>query len=265
MNEVFRHCALAGYDALELTLNKEDRVGFTMASTEAEMREIASLAEQSGIGLKSLSTGLMWDNSLSSPDQAVRERGRDVVKKQLEIASVLGLDTVLTVPAYCTEEVAYDQCYERSQEELAKLAPLAEQAGVRIGIENVWNKFLLSPMEMARYVDELGSDYVKVYFDIGNVMLFGHPEQWIRILGSRIAKVHAKDFRRAAGHYHGFVPLLSGDVRWKEVMRALGEIGYEDTLTAEISAYGEDPLQAVYDTARQLDAIINEGPGEKRR
>ncbi|MDF2668544.1 MAG: xylulose 5-phosphate 3-epimerase [Paenibacillus sp.] len=260
LQQVIEHCSKAGYDALELTLNKPDRVGFTMDSTEAEIREVGRIAAEHGIRLRSLSTGLMGENSLSSPDADVRERGRSVVVKQLEIASILGLDTILTVPAYCNEEVTYAQCYERSQAELSRLAPMAEQAGVSIGIENVWNKFLLSPIEMARYIDELGSGAIRAYFDIGNVMLFGHPEQWIEILGSRICKVHAKDFRRAAGHYHGFVPLLSGDVRWPAVMKALRDIGYADTLTAEISAYAQSPLQAVYDTARQLGAIINGEP-----
>ncbi|WP_135548589.1 sugar phosphate isomerase/epimerase family protein [Paenibacillus cymbidii] len=261
LQEVFAHCAKAGYDALELTLNKPDRVGFTLESTERDIREAGRMAEAYGIRLRSLSTGLMLENSLSSPDAAVRERGRGVVMKQLEIASLLGMDTILTVPAYCNEEVTYAQCYERSQEELFRLIPLAEQAGVRIGIENVWNKFLLSPLEMARYIDEMGSPALGAYFDIGNVMLYGHPEQWIDILGRRIFKVHAKDFRRAAGHYHGFVPLLSGDVKWNAVASALLSIGYEDTLTAEISGYAEMPLQAVYDTARQLTAIIGGQPG----
>jgi hexulose-6-phosphate isomerase len=256
MKEVFEHCRKAGIEALELTLNAPGREGFTMASAEREILEVKAMAEDNGIQLRSLSTGLMRENSLSSPDPAVRERGRDVIKKELEIASLLGMDTVLTVPAYCTEDVTYDQCYARSQEELAKVIPLAEQANIRIGIENVWNKFLLSPLEMARYVDELGSTHLKVYFDIGNVMLFGYPEQWISILGGRICKVHAKDFRRDAGNYHGFVPLLSGNVRWPAVIQALRDIGYADTLTAEISGYATHSLQAVYDTARQLKTIL---------
>lgn len=256
--QVFEHARKAGYDGVELTMNKPDRVGFTGDSTEAEIREAAAMAADKGLALRSLSCGLMFDNSLSSPDPAVRERGRNIVRKLLETAALIGADTILTVPAYCVDDdTAYDEIYKRSQEELAKLLPEAEQLRIRIGVENVWSKFLVSPLEMARYVDELGSPAAAVYFDIGNVMLFGHPEQWIRILGQRICKVHAKDFRRVAGYYHGFVPLLSGDVRWKAVREALREIGYDDVLTAEISGYAEYPLQAVYDTARHLDVIIH--------
>jgi hexulose-6-phosphate isomerase len=258
LKDVFAHCRKAGFEALELTLNAPGRAGFTLDSTEREILEVKAMAEDNGIRLRSLATGLMREYPLSSPDPAVRARGRDVIRKELEIASLLGCDTVLVVPAYCSEEVTYDQCYARSQEELVKVIPLAEKANIRIGIENVWNKFLLSPLEMARYVDELGSEYLKVYFDIGNVVLFGYPEQWIQILGRRICKVHAKDFRRDAGSYHGFVPLLSGDVRWPSVIRALRDIGYTDTLTAEVSGYATQPLQAVYDAAHQLRAMLAE-------
>ncbi|WP_135553697.1 sugar phosphate isomerase/epimerase family protein [Paenibacillus cymbidii] len=256
LRDVFAHTRKAGYDAIELTLNNPDRVGFTLDSSEMEIREVGEIAQSHGIQLRSLSCGLMWDHSLSSPNPQVREKGRDIVKKQLEIASILGMDTVLVVPAYCTEEVTYDQCYDRSQEELAKLLPYAEQVKITIGIENVWNKFLLSPLEMIRYMDEIGSAFIKVYFDIGNVMLFGHPEQWIRMLGKHICKIHAKDFIRAVGNSKGFVPLLAGDVPWRAVMQALKDIGYDDVITAEITAYCESALQAVYDTSRHLDAII---------
>jgi hexulose-6-phosphate isomerase len=127
---------------------------------------------------------------------------------------------------------------------------------VAIGIENVWNKFLLSPLEMARYIDELNSDFAKAYFDVGNVLQFGYPEQWIRILGKRINKVHVKDFSTKVGNITGFVPLLAGDVNWPAVVEALEEIGYDDVITAELSPYTIGPKQLPIDTARHMDVIL---------
>lgn len=259
LESVFEHSSKAGFDAVELNLYTPGNVGLTLETTAAEAQQVRKLADSYGIRLRSLSTGLMWSHSLSSEEASVREQGRNIVTKQLELASELEIDTVLVVPAFVKKEGSngYDVAYSRSQEELSKLAPLAERYQVHIGVENVWNKFLLSPLEMARYIDELGSDYIGAYFDVGNVLNFGYPEQWIRILGSRIRKVHVKDFKTSVGNAGGFVPLLAGDVDWPQVRAALNEIGYKDTLTAELSWYAANPLQTVYDTARHLDVIIS--------
>jgi L-ribulose-5-phosphate 3-epimerase len=261
LEEVFEHAQKAGYDAIELNLGAEGAIGPNLSSTAAELRAIRRIAEFFGLQLRSVSCGLMWDNSLAAAQSEVRDRAYAIVAKQLETASELGADTILTVPGYCLDDTtSYDQIEQRSREQLERLLPIAERYGVMIALENVWNKFLLSPTEMARYVDEIGSPRLGVYFDVGNVMPYGHPEQWIRILGTRIRKVHVKDFRRAVGNGSGFVPLLSGDVPWKAVMKALREIGYADTLTAEIGAYPAYPVQAVYDTSRHLDVLIEGEP-----
>ncbi|WP_127585716.1 sugar phosphate isomerase/epimerase family protein [Paenibacillus koleovorans] len=261
LEDVFEHAQKAGYDAIELNLGAEGAIGPNLASTAVELREIRRLADTYGLKLRSLSCGLMWDNSLSAVQPEVRERGYAIVVKQLETASELGADTILTVPGYCLDEsTSYDSLEERSEAQLERLLPIAERHAVTIALENVWNKFLLSPTEMARFIDAFDSPWLGVYFDVGNVMPYGHPDQWIRILGNRIRKVHVKDFRRAVGNGSGFVPLLSGDVPWKAVMRALREIGYADTLTAEIGAYQAYPVQAVYDTSRHLDVLIEDEP-----
>ncbi|WP_127578923.1 sugar phosphate isomerase/epimerase family protein [Paenibacillus koleovorans] len=256
LEKVLSVSAEAGYDAVELNLYAPGGIGFTTDISAGEAEAIGRLARSYGIQLRSLSTGLMGRNPLSSPDPALREQGRGVVTKQLEIAELLGMDTVLVVPGLVNADTRYDECYERTQPELRLLAAEAEKRGVRIGVENVWNKFLLSPLEFARYIDEIGSPNVGAYFDVGNVLLFGFPEQWIRILGSRILKVHVKEFKTAVGNGGGFVPLLAGDVNWKAVREALQAIGYTDTLTAEISPYAADPYQLAYDTARHLDFVI---------
>lgn len=256
LEQVLAVSSSAGYDAVELNLYEPGGIGLTMDITAAEAEKVGNLARSHGLQLRSLSTGLMGQNPLSSADASVREQGRRVVTKQLELAELLGIDTVLVVPGTVDPDTSYDQCYDRSLKELKLLASEAERRKTRIGIENVWNKFLLSPLEMARYVDEIGSPNVGVYFDVGNILLYGYPEQWIRILGPRIFKIHVKDFLTAVGNGNGFVSLLAGDVNWKAVREALHEIGYTDTLTAELGIYAADPLQLVYDTSRHLDIII---------
>ncbi|SMF80951.1 hexulose-6-phosphate isomerase [Paenibacillus uliginis N3/975] len=256
LDELFHHAKLAGYDAVELNLNPFGGIGLTMESTPDEAEAILALATKHGIKLRSLSTSLLWRAPLSATDPAVRAEGAAIVTKQIELASLLGLDTILVVPGVVNADNPYDECYNQSQDEIRKLLPIAEQHGVYIGIENVWNKFLLSPLEMNRYIDELDSPMAAVYFDVGNILQYGYPEQWIRILGHRIKKVHVKDFNTNIGNGAGFVPLLSGNVNWREVRRALHEISYNDTLTAELSPYAADPFQMAYDTSRQLDIII---------
>ena len=261
LEEVFAHAKSAGFDAIELNLGPEGAIGPHVSSTAADLAAVRRLAEKNGLLLRSLSCGLMWDFPLSAPQPEVRRRGREIVAKQLETARELGADTILTVPGYCLDDdTSYELVERRSREELERLLPLAEKLGVTIAVENVWNKFLLSPTEAAAYVDRFGSERIGVYFDVGNVMLYGHPEQWIQILGKRIRKIHLKDFRRSVGNGHGFVPLLAGDVKWPKVMDALRKIGYNDTLTAEIGAYACYPLQAVYDAARHIDVLLHGTP-----
>jgi L-ribulose-5-phosphate 3-epimerase len=257
---VFEHSAKAGFDTVELNLQEAGSPGITLDSSAGELEAIVKQANTHGLKLMSISCGLMYPNSLSSSDPEVRTRGSRIVARQLETAGIMGLDTALLVPAFVTDEdQPYDEAYKRSQEEIHKLIPIAEMNSVAIGIENVWNKFLYSPLEMARYIDELGSDYVGAYYDVGNIVNFGYPEQAIRILGQRIKKIHVKDFRRAVGTGHGVVTLLSGDVNWIAVREALQAIGYDGPLTAELTAYTHAPYQLAYDTARHLQVIINGG------
>ncbi|WP_338788715.1 sugar phosphate isomerase/epimerase family protein [Metabacillus sp. FJAT-53654] len=256
LEEVFEYSKEAGFDAIELNLYDSGGIGLTMDTTPGEADAIVKLALSYGLQLRSLSTGLLWQNQLSSANENVREQGRKIILKQIELASVMGIDTVLVVPGSVTQDVSYDDCYKRSQEELKKVLDEAEKRQVAIGIENVWNKFLLSPLEMARYIDELNSEYAKAYFDVGNVLQFGYPEQWIRILGKRISKVHVKDFSTKVGNITGFVPLLAGDVNWSAVVEALEEIGYDDVITAELSPYAIGPKQLPIDTARHMEVIL---------
>ncbi|MCZ8511674.1 sugar phosphate isomerase/epimerase [Paenibacillus filicis] len=261
LETIFATCQKAGYETVELNVYEPGGVGLTMDTTAAEAEAIGAMARHYGLQLRSLSTGLLGKYPLTSNDESVRAAGRRAVQKQLELASLLGIDTILVVPGRVNDEVSYDVCYTRSQQELQKLVPDAEARGIYIGIENVWNKFLQSPLEMARYIDELQSPFAAAYYDVGNTLIVGFPDQWIRILGHRIKKVHVKDFKPNVGNYNGFVPLLAGDVPWARVREALLDIGYADTLTAELDAYASTAEQLIYDTSRHLDFIIS---GEAR-
>jgi L-ribulose-5-phosphate 3-epimerase len=256
LEHIFKTCREAGIDYVELNVGKAGQVGLTMESTAKDARDIKSLAEQHGIGLRSLSTGLLGTYMLSSEDSSIRAQGKRVIEKQIQLANEMNIDTILVVPGRVNEQTSYDDCYVRSQRELREMIPLAESSGVCMAIENIWNKFLLSPLEFANYVDELSSNAVGAYFDVGNVLLYGFPEQWIRILGKRIRRIHVKDFKVTVGYYDGFVPLLAGDVNWLEVRKALQEIGYTDTVSAELTAYKSDPDRLIFDTSAQLDFIL---------
>ena len=229
----------AGFEGVELALNGEGEL--SIASTEAEILEVKKAADDLGLSLYSLSCGLCWDYRLSDDDPTLRQKAKDMIKKQLETAKILGADTILVIPGVvnvefsCPEKkVAYDVVYERALAGLNDLKSYAESLQVSIGLENVWNKFLLSPIEMRDFIDKIGSDYVGSYLDVGNTVYCGYPEDWVRILGKRIKKVHFKDYRMQAGGLHGFVDLLAGDVDYPEVIKAFGEIGYDGWVSAEM-------------------------------
>lgn len=215
-----------------------------------EIKAMRDASEQTGVRIHSVIFG-GWGAPLSSPDPAVAGKGAADLAAALESAKALGADNVLLVPAVVNESTRYSEAYERSQKQIRKLIPQAEKLKVMILVENVWNNFLLSPIEFARYVDELKSPWVQAYFDVGNVLAFGWPEDWIRTLGKRIKKVHLKDFKRGPRQ---FCNLRDGDVNWPEVRKALREVGYKDFVTSELGGGDEAYLRDVVD---RMDKIIN--------
>ncbi len=212
-------------------------------------RRLGRLARQAGVPIHSIVYG-GWGAPFSDPDPKVIEKGLAGMETALRSAKALGAGAVLLVPAVVKEDVSYDQAYKRSQRHIRKLLPLAEELGVIIAVENVWNKFLLSPLEFARYVDEFESPWLKAYFDIGNVILFGYSQDWIRTLGKRIVKIHLKDFKRNG---YKWTNLLDGDVNWPQVRRALDEIGYDGFLTTELRGGDEAHLT---DLAGRIDRFF---------
>ena len=252
----------AGFDGVELALDEQGPVNLN--STKEEMLEIKTFAESIGLELYSVASGLYWTYNYTSADEATREKAKAITRKQLEVASWLGCDTILVVPGAvkvafdpASELAEYDVAYERALAALKELATYAEELKVAIGVENVWNKFLLSPLEMADFIDKVGSDYVGSYFDVGNVLYIGYPEHWIKVLANRIKKVHFKDYRVAAGDLYGFVDLLAGEVNWPAVMQQFENVGYDNWVTAEmLPPYTHYPETIVYNTSNAMDKIL---------
>ena len=221
--------------------------------------EVVKSLEATGLKAASVCCHTHWAKPLSDADPGVRSIGLEGLKQSLRDAKRYGAESVLLVPAVVNKRVAYNDAYTRSQIEIRKAVPLAEELGVHISIENVWNQFLLSPMEAARYVDEFNSPMVGWHFDIGNVINFGFPEQWIRILGKRIQRLHIKEYslkrRDEGGPYKGFnVPFLEGDNDWPSVMKALDEVGYSGWGIAEQGGGGS--LEGLKDLAQRMDKIF---------
>lgn len=235
----FKLAKKCGFDGIE---------GSPMNDLDAA-RQLGNLSRQAGVPIHSIVRG-GWDTPFSDPDPKVIDKGLATMETALRSAKVLGAETVLLVPAIVNENVSYAQAYKRSQTHIKKLLPLAEELGVVIAVENVWNKFLLSPLEFARYVDEFESPWLKAYFDIGNVILFGYSQDWIRTLGKRIVKIHLKDFKRRG---YEWTNLLDGDVNWPQVRRALDEISYDGYLTTELRGGDEAYLT---DLAQRVDRFF---------
>lgn len=212
-------------------------------------KKLGDTAREAGVPIHGIVFG-GWHAPFSSPDPAVIEEGLNGMRTALHSAKAQGATTVLLVPAVVNGEVRYVDAYTRSQEHIRKLLPLAEELDVVIAVEFVWNYFLLSPMEFARYVDEFNSPYLQAYFDTGNVVKFGWAEDWIRTLGKRTAKIHLKDYARKT---HSWENLREGDVNWPEVRKAMAEAGYNSFLTTELKGGDEAYLR---DLSERIDKII---------
>jgi len=195
--------------------------------------EMLAASRKTSLRIHSVMNQEHWRSPLSSSDPAVVERSMEGMLTSLKNAKLWGADTVLLVPAVVNADTTYAEAWERSQRQIRKLIPEAEQRQIIIGIEEVWNKFLLSPLEFARYVDDFQSPWIRAYFDVGNVVLTGYPQDWIRTLGKRIVKLHIKDFSFKK-NVAQFVPLYEGDINWAAVHSALADIGYKGTATVEL-------------------------------
>ncbi|NLJ35252.1 MAG: sugar phosphate isomerase/epimerase [candidate division WS1 bacterium] len=255
VEQVLNRARELGFDAVELTLEAAGDI--TAATSDADLSQIRQLADRLGLKLPTFATGLHWQHPLVGPGGIEGTEGIEIVKHEVRCARVLGASTVLTVPCTVGPELDYDIAYRTALGVYRKLGDIGSEAGVNIGVENVWNKFLVSPLEFAHFIDEVDHPNVVAYFDVGNVLLFGYPEQWIKILNKRIGAVHFKDFRTGVGTLDGFVDLLEGDVDWEKVMLALSTIGYEGAVTAEMMPpYKHHPWRLLEATSKSMDAIL---------
>ena len=219
---------------------------------ERKAQEMKQAADAANVRIDSVMNVDHWQYPLSSSDPAVVEKSLNGMRTSLRNAKLWGSDVVLLVPAVVNSQTSYRDAWTRSQTQIRKLIPLAQELNVVIGIEEVWNRFLLSPIEMAQYVDEFRSSWIKAWFDVGNVVLYGYPQDWIRTLGKRIVKVHLKDFKRKQGGYD-WVNLGDGDVEWPAVRQAFSDIGYGGSVIAEL-----EPGDAAYltDVSRRIDRLL---------
>jgi len=244
--ERFKMAADAGFEAVEAYTTEDQRVA----------EEIKKAAEDAKIKILSVMNQAHWESPLSSDDPAVIKKSLDGMKTSLHNAKFWGANAVLLVPAVVNAKTRYNDAWQRSQQHIRELIPLAQELKVVIAVEEVWNKFLLSPREFAHYVDQFQSPWVKAYLDVGNMVLFGYPQDWIRTLGKRIVKVHLKDFKMGKGWSPvtaQFVNLGDGDVDWPEVRKALAEVGYSGTVIAELD---EGDLAYLTDVSKRIDRLL---------
>lgn len=247
VREKFEIIRRAGFEGVEMD-----------SPSTIPVNEIKDARDATGLAISGVVDSVHWRKTLGDSDAGVRAEGVSALETALRDCRTLGGRSVLLVPGVVNAAFAYDEVYKRSQMEIRRMLTLAAELKVTIAIENVWNDFLLSPLEAARYVDELESPWVGWHLDCGNVITYGYPEQWVRLLGKRVVTLHIKDFSRKKsdeqGHHKGFdVKLQEGDANWPAIMRALDEVGFEGWGSAEVAAGGEEHLR---DVVRRMDQIF---------
>jgi len=245
----FQAAKAAGFDGIE-------------PPSHLDQDQVLRARDATGLVIPSVSCG-QHSRGLSNPDAAKRDEAVEGIKQALRDAKRYGASSILVVPGGVTAEVTYADAYPRVQDALRKAIPLAEELGLKLAFENVWNHFLLSPMEAARFMEEFNSPAAGWQFDVGNAIYLGWPEQWIRILGKRIQKLHMKEFSRKKmgekGLHAGFaVEYLEGDNDWPAVMKAVDDIGYQGWAIAEPAwtPKGEEPAERLKQISGKLDQIL---------
>jgi L-ribulose-5-phosphate 3-epimerase len=242
VSDRFKLARDSGFEQIELPTMDNPR----------DAEECKKASEAAGLPVHSVMNMAHWKYPLSSSDPAVVAESVKGMETSLRNAHLWGAETVLLVPAVVNPQTSYADAWKRSTEQIRKLIPLAQELKVVIALEEVWNKFLLSPLEFIRFVDQFQSPWVKAYFDVGNVVLTGYPQDWIRTLGPRIVKLHFKDFKFTK-RVAEFVPLREGEIDWKAVYQALAEIGYRGTATVELATGDAAYLREV---SRRVDLIL---------
>lgn len=246
-DQTLKEAAAAGYEAVELCIR--DTGDITLDTSAADLAAMARRAADAGIELSSVCPGVRnYPRDVMTNDTAVWDGSLETIRRCLATTKALGVGTMLLTLGVLTDELYYNEAYANSLKAMQVLAPYAEELEVNIAIEYVWNKFLLSPMEFAHFCDDVASPRVGLFFDTGNMVIFGFPQHWIRICGRHLMMVHFKDFKRMME----WKPLLEGDVNFPAVMAELRKIGYDGAILSEV-----DPgLASLPDTAAAIRKII---------
>jgi len=265
LTEVFEKAKEFGYDGVELVY--DDASMNPQKIGGEERRRWRESLESLGLQVPSVATGVFWKYNLGSNDERVREEGKKYIRLGLELASDFDARVLLVVPAVADPSIPYAKIYENAVNSIRGAAKAAEDHGVVIGLENVWNKFLYSPLEFRRFIEDVGSDFVKFYFDVGNVVALGYHEHWIGVLGDLIAMVHVKDFDAEIGGLRAFRHIGRGSIDWPRVLGLLRGAGYDDFLNVECppSFYPdlkeprmpEDGYRAARDNAEALRRFLS--------
>lgn len=257
-----------GLDGIELTYGESINENIT----QEECEEIKAYSKEKGIGLKTMASGFYWGCSLASPDEEERKKAIAFSKKYIRAAANLGVETILLIPGavdVAWDEsrpvVPYKEVWDNATESLKELVSIAEEAGVNIGLENVWNKFLLSPMEMKLFIEQFNSARIGCYLDLGNTLVNGYPEHWITLLGEHVKAIHVKNFERSdcGGVLHGFGDSLKeGDLDYDKVKNALKSINYQGPITVEMIPFSRLPdlvlpdMELAHKVAKELLEVI---------
>lgn len=247
LEETLVLCQEAGYEAVELTFREGKDLHPNLTASEIEA--IGKKCRAAGITIASVIASGSGRGNLLNPDPNEQKAGRERLRRSVEIGGLLGVSCTLLHPGQLLPVGTYEGAWRLLRNALIELAPLAESNRCAIGVENVWNKFLLSPREMVQFLDEVGSEWVGAYLDTANMMAYGYPEHWVRSLGKRIRKVHFKDFSRSK---HQFTPLMEGDTDWKTLMAELRAVGYDDAVIHEVEGSREELLE----TAQRMRRIL---------
>jgi L-ribulose-5-phosphate 3-epimerase len=239
--EKCRAVKAAGFDGIE-------------PSSHMNQDEVVKAMDETGLKAASVCCSTHWKQTLSHPEEAVREQGLEGVKQAIRDAKRYGATSVLVVPGVARNGVSYQECWDRSIAQVRKAIPLCEETGVKIAIENVWNDFLMKPQQAKDYLAAINSPWVGFHFDIGNMIKFGPSEEWVKVLGKNILKLHVKDYSIAKGFG---VKLGEGDAHWPQIMAAIDEIGYTGWAITEQPGNQSKDAESLKEFSAAVDRVLS--------
>ncbi|MBO4367267.1 MAG: sugar phosphate isomerase/epimerase [Clostridia bacterium] len=257
--ETFACVSRAGFDGIELNVDERGHSAHSLyiGMPASEISAIADLSKKYNLPVSGISTSQWGRNPIGAVEPELRAKGFELLRCQVDLANAFGADGILIVPGGIGEGLSIKAAYDSAKETFRSWKSYIEDQNVMIGVENVWNNFFISPFDMASFLDELSIKNLGAYFDVGNVAIFARPEHWIEILGSRIQKIHIKDFKKKGTNAGTFVNLLEGDVAWEKVVPALRKAGYDSYLTAELDTMEKSNDYMMDITNKALEHIIS--------